>query len=141
MKTEDRIITRDRIVTLCGSTKFKKEFLQIAEELGENGLIPISVTSFTHADGIDTPEELAAILDATHALKIMNSEGIFVINKNGYIGYSTMREIAFAAVLYKGIMFLEEPSEPIKHMLSVLMCEDWVLYEPSSHFGTKDGRI
>lgn len=110
---------RKRIV-LCGSTKFKDEYLEVAKQLGEEAFLVVSVTTFTHADGIETSKETAAILDAVHLQKIYEADAIYVINKDGYIGYSTLREIAWAAVLKRRIVFHEEPSTDIINMLERL---------------------
>ena len=40
------------VITLCGSTKFKEEFLRIEQELTWKGNVVISVGGFAHADGI-----------------------------------------------------------------------------------------
>ena len=111
------------VITLCGSTKFKEEFLSVARQLGEQGDLVISVTTFTHADDIPTSSETKAMLDAIHMQKIMMSSGIYVVNKGGYIGESTMREIAFAGVMDKTIYFHESPSKPVATMLDTLGAE------------------
>lgn len=44
-----------------------------------------------------------------HKEKIAISDGIFVVNVNGYIGDSVKEEIAFAKSLNKEIIYLENP--------------------------------
>lgn len=41
------------VITLCGSSRFKKEFLELQEKLTLEGNIVISVGVFGHADNID----------------------------------------------------------------------------------------
>jgi len=84
------------VVTLCGSTKFKEEFIKINEELTLQGYIVISVGLFGHADdkfnNIITPEK-KELLDKIHLRKIDMADIIYVINVNGYVGKSTRNEI------------------------------------------------
>lgn len=108
------------VITLCGSTKFKDDFLDVAKYLGEQGYLVISVTTFTHADDIITSDEMRAMLDAIHMQKIIMSDSIYVINKDGYIGESTLREIAFAGVMKKEIIFHEKPYKQVIGMLGKL---------------------
>ena len=111
------------VITLCGSTKFKNEFLAAATICGEQGLVVMSLTTFTHADNVETSPETIAILEAVHMQKILMSDSIFVINKDGYIGESTLREIAFAAVMRKKIKFYEPPSKTIEDMILTIRHE------------------
>jgi hypothetical protein len=48
------------------------------------------------------------MLDEIHKRKIDLSDAIFVINKNGYIGNSTMSEIEYAKSKNKWVLYLEE---------------------------------
>jgi hypothetical protein len=47
------------------------------------------------------------MLDDMHKHKIDMADGIFVINKNGYIGDSTRSEIAYARAHGKTVQYLE----------------------------------
>lgn len=99
-----------RVVTLCGSTKFKEEFLCVQRFLTLNGHIVISVGLFGHADGefqTVLTEEVKIMLDDMHKRKIDMSDGIFVINVGGYIGSSTRSEIEYAKQEGKDIYYLE----------------------------------
>ena len=96
-----------KIITLCGSTKFKKEFEEEAKYLTLLGNIVISVNLFGHSDD-DEAWDKKALLDDIHLDKIRMSDAIFVINKDGYIGESTSREITYAKSLRKQIMYLED---------------------------------
>ena len=96
------------IITLCGSTKFKDEFLEVQKQLTLQGHIVLSVGLFAHADGIELSREEKVCLDNLHKEKINMSDAIFVINKGGYIGESTYSEIDWANRMKKQIYFLEE---------------------------------
>lgn len=99
-----------KVITLCGSTKFKDEFLKAQKQLTLIGNIVISVGMFGHADGdyenVITPE-IKVMLDDIHKRKIDMSDEIYVINKNGYIGESTKSEIEYAIKTGKGVDYLE----------------------------------
>lgn len=95
------------IVTLCGSTKFKDEFEKINEQLTMKGFIVLSCGVFAHAHNISLSECDKVSLDRLHLDKIMMSDLVYVINKDGYIGVSTKNEIEFAIKIGKKIVFLE----------------------------------
>ena len=111
---------RFKIITLCGSTRFKDEFIKTQERLALEGNIVLSVDIFSKADGISMThnDTIISILDEMHKVKIDMSDAIFVINKNGYIGKSTESEIEYAKSLGKEIMYLENPNEENKDMYS-----------------------
>jgi len=107
---EDIMVGKYKIITLCGSTRFKDEFLKVQKQLTLEGNIVISVGLFGHADGefenVITPE-IKVILDDMHKRKIDMSDEIYVINKNGYIGESTKSEIEYAIKTRKRVDYLE----------------------------------
>lgn len=103
-----------KVITLCGSTKFKDEFVKANEELTLQGNIVISVGLFGHADNkyaTILTDEVKTMLDEIHKRKIDLSDGIFVINVGGYIGNSTKSEIEYAIKTGKTINYLENPQE------------------------------
>lgn len=97
-----------KVICLCGSTKYKKEFLSVTEQLTLDGNIVISVGVFGHADGIELSESQKEELDKIHFSKIDMSDEIRVINVNGYIGTSTQREISYAKANNKKVTYYEE---------------------------------
>ena len=96
------------VITLCGSTRFKDEFLKVQRDLTLAGHIVLSVGLFGHADNEELSTEDKIRLDNLHKEKINMSDAIFVINKDGYIGESTYGEIDWANRMKKQIFFLEE---------------------------------
>lgn len=104
-----------KIVTLCGSTKFKKEFLEIQKKLTLLGYIVISVGLFGHSGDSEVWENLEegtltktkSMLDDMHKRKIDLSDMIYVINVGGYIGESTRSEIEYAKSTGKEVHYLE----------------------------------
>lgn len=109
------MIDNHKIITLCGSTKFKDDFFEAQERLTLEGNIVISVGLFGHADKkYDTviTDEVKEMLDDLHKRKIDLSDEIYVINKNGYIGSSTKLESVYAYTL-KDIKLYDETIEEI----------------------------
>lgn len=100
------MVGKYKVVTLCGSTRFKDEFERINRELTLAGHIVISVGCFGHM-GDAVTEEQKVMLDDIHKRKIDMADGIFVINKGGYIGNSTKSEINYAYMHNKTLNFLE----------------------------------
>lgn len=102
-------LARPRVVTLCGSTRFKQAFIEANFRETMAGRIVLTVGWYSHADAetyTPTPEEKRR-LDALHLAKIDLSDEILVINVGGYVGESTAREIAHARSLGKPIRWLE----------------------------------
>lgn len=104
-----------KIVTLCGSTKFKKEFLEVQKKLTLLGYIVISVGLFGHSGDNEVWENMdegtltktKSMLDDMHKRKIDLSDMIYVINVGGYIGESTRSEIEYAISTGKEVHYLE----------------------------------
>ena len=96
-----------KVITLCGSTRFKEDFERVNRELTLLGNIVISVGCFGHA-GDTFSEEQKVMLDDIHKRKIDMADAIYVINKDGYIGSSTKSEIQYALCLGKQIIYMED---------------------------------
>lgn len=103
------MVGKYKVITLCGSTKFKDEFFVAQKRLTLEGNIVISVGMFGHSgDGDVVTDEVKVMLDDMHKRKIDMADEIFVINKNGYIGSSTRSEIEYATKTGKKVNYLEE---------------------------------
>jgi len=98
-----------RIACLCGSTRFKDEFLATQKVLTLGGWIVLSVGFFGHADGEFPTDLQKQMLDELHLRKIDLADMVFVINVDGYIGDSTRNEIQYARRKGVTVMFLEPP--------------------------------
>lgn len=97
-----------KIITLCGSTRFKKQFLEVQKKLTLEGNIVISVGLFGHSGDTEALEEnTKSMLDRQHLAKIDLADEIFVINVGGYIGESTRRKINHARKKGIPVLFLE----------------------------------
>ena len=102
-----------KVITLCGSTRFKDEFLETQKRLTLEGNIVISVGLFGHSgDDVVWTEGVKDMLDRQHLAKIDLADEIYVINVGGYIGDSTRREIAYAEFKGKSITYLEICRKP-----------------------------
>lgn len=96
------------VITLCGSTRFKEQFLEAQKRLTLEGNIVISVGLFGHSgDNEVWTEGTKQMLDDMHKRKIDMADSIYVINVGGYIGESTRSEIEYARKNGKAIQYLE----------------------------------
>ena len=110
------MIKEYKIITLCGSTRFKDEFMKAQKELSLKGNIVISVGLFGHSGDNEVWENMdegtitktKEMLDDMHKRKIDLSDEIFVINVGGYIGESTKSEINYALSTGKKVNYLED---------------------------------
>ena len=97
-----------KVVTLCGSTKFKDKFFEVQKKLTLEGCIVISVGLFGHSGDTEVfTEGVKTMLDDMHKRKIDMADEIFVINVDGYIGSSTRSEIEYAKQHNKKVNYLE----------------------------------
>lgn len=97
-----------KVITLCGSTKFKDEFLKVQKDLTLKGNIVISVGLFGHSGDDEVwAEGTKIMLDNMHKRKIDLADEIFVINVDRYIGSSTKGEIEYAINTGKKVNYLE----------------------------------
>ena len=111
------MVGKYKIITLCGSTRFKDEFMEAQKRLTLEGNIVISVGLFGHSGDNEVWEDMdegtltatKEMLDDIHKRKIDMSDEIYVINVGGYIGTSTRSEINYAEELGIPVRYLEEP--------------------------------
>ena len=109
------MVGKYKVITLCGSTRFKDEFLEAQKRLTLAGNIVISVGLFGHSGDNEVWENMdegtltrtKEMLDDMHKRKIDMADEIFVINVGGYIGASTQSEIEYAKATGKAVRYLE----------------------------------
>ena len=95
-----------KVITICGSLKFQKEMMIVAEELALKGncvLTPV----YPISKNLEKTEKQLENLKEAHFTRIELSDAIYVINKDNYIGKSTKLEIEYAQKLGKEIIYLE----------------------------------
>ena len=93
-----------KVITLCGSLKFQKEMMIVAEKMALEGnciLTPVYPT----LDNIERTEEQLIKLKEAHFKRIELSDAILVVNVNNYIGNSTNLEIEYAKKIEKEIIY------------------------------------
>ena len=102
-------IVKDKynVITLCGSIRFKNEFMKVQEELTLDGNIVFTPNFFNNLKG-EINKETKKMLDEMHRQKIDMSNEVYVINCGGYIGESTKSEIEYAKANGKKISYLED---------------------------------
>lgn len=106
------MVGKYKVITLCGSTRFKDAFMEAQKRLTLEGNIVISVGLFGHSgDNEVWAEGTKEMLDDMHKRKIDMSDEIYVINVGGYIGTSTLSEIEYAKATGKHIEYLETLAE------------------------------
>ncbi len=104
-----------KVITLCGSTRFKDAFMETQKKLTLEGNIVISVGLFGHSGDNEVWENMdegtltktKEMLDDMHKRKIDMADEIFVINVGGYVGDSTRSEIEYATQTGKTVRYLE----------------------------------
>ena len=109
------MISNYKIITLCGSTRFKDAFMEAQKRLTLEGNIVISVGLFGHSGDSEVWENMdegtltktKEMLDDMHKRKIDLADEIYVINVGGYIGSSTRSEIEYAQKTGKPVRYLE----------------------------------
>ena len=116
------------VITLCGSTRFKEQFLEVQKRLTLEGNIVISVGLFGHSGDDEVwTEGTKEMLDDMHKRKIDMADAIYVINVDGYIGESTRSEIEYAKRNGKEVRYLEGstsgvPEETVREIAEMLDC-------------------
>lgn len=102
------MVGKYKVITLCGSTRFKDQFIEVQKRLTLEGNIVISVGLFGHSGDEEVWKEgTKEMLDDMHKRKIDMADEIFVINVGGYIGSSTKSEIEYAESQGRVVRYLE----------------------------------
>lgn len=94
-----------KIITVCGSYKFKKEMMEITEKMALKGNCMITPIELTKKSKDAYTEDELLLLGKMHKEKIKVSDAILVVNIDNYIGSSTKSEIEYAKSLNKEILY------------------------------------
>lgn len=94
-----------KIICLCGSTRFFQDFADTNLEETLKGNIVLSIGANAHDNDLPLTEEQKRRLDRLHMMKIKMADEIIVLNRDGYVGESTTREIAMAKKLGKKVIY------------------------------------
>ena len=102
------MVGKNKVITFCGSIRFKDAFMEEQKRLTLEGNIVISVGLFGHSGDDEVwTEGTKEMLDDMHKRKIDMADEIYVINVGGYIGSSTRSEIEYATACGKTVRYLE----------------------------------
>ena len=93
-----------KTITLCGSLKFQKEIMIVAEEMALE-VNCILTPTYPVIENIEITEEQLEKIKEAHFKRIQLSNAILVVNVNHYIGNSTNLEIEYAKQLGKEIIY------------------------------------
>ncbi len=93
-----------KVVTICGSMKFQKEMIEIAQKLELEDKYCVIQCVY---DLKNVTAEQKEILADLHYKKIDISDAIYVLNIGGHIGESCKKEIEYAKFKNKEILYHE----------------------------------
>ena len=93
----------NKIVTICGSMKFKDKMMEISKELEIKNKYVVIQCIYSNDKFSEDEQQVLAML---HYNKIELSDAIYVVNVNRYIGSSTKNEIEYAKKLGKEVLYL-----------------------------------
>lgn len=94
---------RCKVITLCGSVRFRETFQQVQQRLTLEGSLVLCPVFF---DDIQPDAEAKALLDQLHRQRIDMADEVLIINVDGYIGQSTRAEIDYAIRMGKPVHYL-----------------------------------
>jgi len=109
-------------LTLCGSTRFRTAYEKVNRYLSLKGHVVYTVAFFPNG-GDTLGKQQKERLDLVHKAKIDNSDGIVVLDVDGYIGESTKSEIEYANLQNKHVWYLSADPE-----LFLLLTETETVY-------------
>lgn len=112
-KTSGDMERRMKVITLCGSTRFKRQFREMEAALTLQGHVVISLGFFEQSDNIPVTPEQALLFERIHRRKIDLADEMFVIDPDGYIGESTRSEIAYAMAKGNGPVLLRTGAQQV----------------------------
>ena len=106
-----------KVITLCGSTRFEAQFMEVNRRLTMDGCVVISLGMFSLPDlpGYDwsaDSSDLRERLGRLHLQKIRMADEVYIVDPAGYVGESTRREIAYAESLGKPVRYLSRERLP-----------------------------
>lgn len=100
----------NKIICLCGSTKFKKEFEEVNKEFTLKGYIVLAPVIFEHSDNMQFDEITKQNFIELHKRKIDMADEVYIIDVNGYMDKSTEYEYEYAKANNKIIRFYSHPN-------------------------------
>ena len=104
---------KPKIICLCGSSRFVADMAVLGWILEKEGNIVLGLHLLPANYPNGAPDHLAEHegveerMDELHLRKIDLADSVWIYNKDGYIGNSTRREIAYAREQGKTLHFIE----------------------------------
>ena len=96
-----------KIMTICGSLKFQREMMEMAEKMALDGYCVLTPT-YPVSNNLNITDNQLKKLKEEHYKRIELSDIILVMNVNNYIGESTSLEIKYATKLGKEIIYYND---------------------------------
>ena len=93
-----------KTVTICGSMRYEAQMREIAWELETRCGMNVLQCVYSPAGAVPDQDMLAK-LEQAHYRKIDLSDGIYVVDIDGYIGGSVRKEIDYARKLGREVIF------------------------------------
>lgn len=93
--------------TICGSMRFSDQMKKIAYDLEAHEGYNILQCVYCESNVIPTREELSRLQEAQYR-KIDLSDGIYVVNIDGYIGKAVQQEIEYAVREGKEVLYHDQ---------------------------------
>lgn len=103
----NNVVSDKDIIMLCGSMRFKDEFLKVAERFTLEGKIVIMTNLVTVNSDKEISDKLKKQLKQVNRLRIDLCDSLFIINKDGYVGFDTIDQIEYANYINKKVEYLE----------------------------------
>ena len=94
-----------KVITVCGSYKFKKEMNEITEKMALKGNCMLTPIELTKPNKEAYTKEEALMIDKMHKEKIKLSNAILVVNVGGYLENRTKSEKAHIKSLNKEVLY------------------------------------
>lgn len=120
-------MSKRKIITLCGSTRFREQFNDASFWLTMHGHVVLSPGVFLHSEDGPAIRDIIlarkAELDELHKYKIDMSDAIMVIDVNGYAGESTRSEIEYAIRKGNTVYSYTQSKAASKDLLILIHCD------------------
>lgn len=100
-------------ITLCGSARFEEHFREWTERLTLVGHVVHTLSVYpSFKQGVKAwySDAQKITLDLIHLAKIEESDAIFVLDVEEYIGESTSREVQWAKIRNKLVYYFSKPA-------------------------------
>jgi hypothetical protein len=96
------------ILTLCGSHRFEPYWHEANKQLTLAGHVCFSTSTFPSVEGAKTwyTDDQKRLLDLAHLAKIEHSAAVVMLNIDGYLGESSLRELQWARLRNKEVYWV-----------------------------------